>query len=585
MLASRKVRQREAVVAADTLPESLHPVIRRILLARGISDEKSLDLKLSRLQPPSALSGIQKAAEILADAVVSAQSILIVGDFDADGATGTAVAVRALKLMAATDVDFRVPNRFEFGYGLSVGLVETLADNPPDVLVTVDSGISSNDGVKRAREMGCKVIVTDHHLPGEVLPEAEAIVNPNCPGDPFPSKALAGVGVVFYLMSMVRSALRERNWFTLPRKEPNLARLLDLVALGTVADLVPLDTNNRILVRQGMDRIRQGFCSPGLLALLRLGNRDFRHLVASDLAFAVAPRLNAAGRMEDMGVGIRCLLTDDRDEAMALATELDELNQHRRARQAQMQTDALEQLKLLLADLKGSELPAGLCLYDQAWHQGIVGLVASKIKDAVHRPVIAFAPESESSDVLKGSARSVGGLHIRDVLARIDALHPKMITAFGGHAMAAGLTMAAGQLEAFKQALDESITFFLEGRALKNEILTDGELSPADIDLSFAQDLRNLGPWGQYFPEPLFEGRFVVEEKRVVGGAHLKMRLRPVDGHGSIDAIAFGRLPEDLPATDTIGFVYKLDINYFRGRKTCQLMIEQILGQTRTKTA
>jgi single-stranded-DNA-specific exonuclease len=576
--ATRKVRQRETGSVSDALPDSLHPVIRRILLARRITDEKSLDLKLSRLQPPAALSGIQNAAEILADAVVSGQSILIVGDFDADGATGTAVAVRALNLMAATRVDFRVPNRFEFGYGLSVALVETLVDDPPDVLVTVDSGISSNEGVARARELGCKVVVTDHHLPGEVLPEANAIVNPNCPGDSFPSKALAGVGVVFYLMSVVRSALRERNWFTLPRKEPNLARLLDLVALGTVADLVSLDDNNRILVRQGMDRIRQGLCSPGLLALLRLGKRDYRHLVASDLAFAVAPRLNAAGRMEDMSIGIRCLLTDDREDAMAMATELDELNHRRRARQEQMQQEALDQLKVLLADLKGSELPAGLCLYDKAWHQGIVGLVASRIKDAVYRPVFAFAPESEGSEVLKGSARSISGLHIRDVLARIDALNPKMITAFGGHAMAAGLTLKAGQLNSFEEALNESIGFFLKGKTLDNEILTDGFLPADDIELSFAARLRELGPWGQHFPEPLFEGRFVVEDKKVVGGAHLKMRLKPVDGFRSIDAIAFGRLPEDLPDTDTIGLIYKLDINHFRGNKTCQLMVEQILA-------
>jgi single-stranded-DNA-specific exonuclease len=572
-----EIRQRDTGAVSDTLPDSLHPVIRRILLARDITDEKSLDLKLARLQPPTSLSGIKTAAELLADAVVSGQSILIVGDFDADGATGTAVAVRALNLMGASRVDFRVPNRFEFGYGLSVALVETLVNNPPDVLVTVDSGISSNDGVKRAREMGCKVIVTDHHLPGKELPDAEAIVNPNCPGDKFPSKSLAGVGVVFYLMSVVRSALRERDWFTLPRNEPNLARLLDLVALGTVADLVSLDNNNRILVRQGMDRIREGLCSPGLLALLRLGKRDYRHLVAADLAFAVAPRLNAAGRMEDMSVGIRCLLTENREEATVLATELDDLNHHRRARQEQMQQQALDQLKQLLAELKDAELPSGLCLYDAAWHQGIVGLVASRIKDAVFRPVLAFAPESDGSNVLKGSARSVRGLHIRDVLARIDALHPQMIMAFGGHAMAAGLTLAADQLAPFEQALIESIDFFLQGKTLENEILTDGELSGDDINLPFAELLRNLGPWGQNFPEPLFEGRFVVEEKRVVGGAHLKMQLRPVDGSGSIDAIAFGRLPEDLPDSDTVGLVYKLDINHFRGRKTCQLMVEKIL--------
>ena len=577
MFTKPEVRQREVESGADSLPDSIHPVIRRILLARSITDEAALDLKLGRLQSPAKLSGINEAAEILADAVVDGQSILIVGDFDADGATGTAVAVRALHLMGATNVDFRVPNRFEFGYGLSVALVETLADNPPDVLVTVDSGISSNDGVARARELGCKVVVTDHHLPGKVLPDADAIVNPNCPGDQFASKSLAGVGVVFYLMSVVRTALRSRDWFTVPRKEPNLARLLDLVALGTVADLVSLDSNNRILVRQGMDRIRQGYCSAGLLALLRLGKRDYRHLVASDLAFAVAPRLNAAGRMEDMSVGIRCLLSDDRDEAMTLATELDDLNHQRRARQEQMQQQALDQLQGLLDGLKGTDLPAGLCLHNDKWHQGIVGLVASRIKDAVHRPVIAFAPESEGSDVLKGSARSVSGLHIRDVLARVDALHPDMIVAFGGHAMAAGLTLPLTEFESFGAALEEAIEHFLQGKTLNNVLLTDGEIEPADLNLEFAQSLRSLGPWGQHFPEPVFEGRFVVEEQRVVGGAHLKMTVRPVGGGSSIDAIAFGKLPEHLPGTDTTGFIYRLDINHFRGRKTCQLMIEQIL--------
>ena len=379
-------------------------------------------------------------------------------------------------------------------------------------------------------------------------------------------------------MSMVRTALRSRDWFTVPRKEPNLARLLDLVALGTVADLVSLDRNNRILVRQGMDRIRQGYCSAGLLALLRLGKRDYRHLVASDLAFAVAPRLNAAGRMEDMGVGIRCLLTDDRDEAMELATQLDDLNHQRRARQEQMQQQALGQLQGLLDGLRETDLPAGLCLHNENWHQGIVGLVASRIKDAVHRPVIAFAPESEGSDVLKGSARSVSGLHIRDVLARVDTLHPHMISAFGGHAMAAGLTLPLVEFEPFGAALEEAIGHFLQGRTLSNELLTDGELEPNDLNLEFAQLLRNLGPWGQHFPEPVFEGSFVVEEHRVVGGAHLKMMLRPAGGGAAIDAIAFGKLPEDLPGTATTGFVYRLDVNHFRGRQTCQLLIEKILS-------
>ena len=582
MRAKRAVRQRPFLEDADSLPASLHPVIRRILLARNITEEAELDLKLGCLEAPGSLSGIDQAAQLLAEALTANKKLLVVGDFDADGATGTAVAVEALRLLGARHVDFRVPNRFEFGYGLSVALVATLADNPPDVLITVDSGISSNEGVAAARKLGCQVIVTDHHLPGEKLPDADAIVNPNCPGDKFPSKALAGVGVVFYLMGVLRSVLRQRDWFTVPRQEPNLASLLDLVALGTVADLVPLDHNNRVLVRHGIERIRRGYGRPGLMALLRLGKRDYRHLVANDLAFAVAPRLNAAGRLEDMSVGIRCLLTQDADEAMQIATELDDLNHQRRGRQEQMQQQALDQVKALTEQLRSSateqsELPPAVCLFDDNWHQGIVGLVASKIKDAVYRPVIAFAPESEGSDVIKGSARSVKGIHIRDVLARVDARNPNLMTAFGGHAMAAGLSMPAAGLDSFKSELVEAVAYFLRGKSLSNEILTDGELAPADINLGFAQLLGDLGPWGQQFPEPLFEGRFVVEDKRVVGGAHLKMMLRPVYGNETIDAIAFGKLPEDLPQTDTVGFVYKLDVNHFRGNSTCQLMIEKII--------
>ena len=578
MRAGREVRQRSFQEHADSLPCSLHPVLRRILLSRRITDEAALDLKLGRLESPASLSGITQAARLLAEAVVTHKKLLIVGDFDADGATGTAVAVRALRMLGARHVDFRVPNRFEFGYGLSEALVATLADDPPDVLITVDSGISSHDGVTAARKLGCQVIVTDHHLPGDTLPVANAIVNPNCPGDEFPSKALAGVGVVFYLMGVLRSELRGLDWFTAPRNEPNLASLLDLVALGTVADLVPLDRNNRVLVRHGIELIRRGHSRPGIMALLRLGRRDYRFLVAADLAFAVAPRLNAAGRLEDMSVGIRCLLTDDADEAMQIATELDDLNHQRRGRQEQMQQQALDQVQKLTEELQGDTLPAAVCLFDPNWHQGIVGLVASRVKDAVHRPVFAFAPESEGSDLLKGSARSIKGLHIRDVMARVDAKHPHLMSAFGGHAMAAGLTMPANNLDTFKLALIEAIDYFLQGKTLSNEILTDGELPANDINLQFAESLSELGPWGQHFPEPLFEGRFTIEDQRVLKGAHLKMTLRPVGGRSSVDAIAFGKLPENLPATDTVGFVYRLDINHFRGNKTCQLMIEKIIS-------
>lgn len=535
---------------------------------------------MNQMQSPASLGGLDAASAILVDAICSNSSIMIVGDFDADGATGTALAVGALKAMGAGKVDFKVPNRFEFGYGLSEALVDTLSESPPDVLVTVDSGISCHAGVTRARSLGSQVIITDHHLPGEHLPDAHAIVNPNVPGDKFPSKALAGVGVMFYLLSAVRSRLRTQGWFKPGRAEPNLAKYLDLVALGTVADLVPLDHNNRILVSQGMARIRSGHAGPGLMALLKLGKRDYRQLVASDLGFAVGPRLNAAGRLEDMSVGIRCLLTEDPVEAADLAGELDELNRSRRSMQQQMEDEASGKLQQVLEGLEGQPLPFSLCLHDPSWHQGIVGLVASRIKDRIHRPVLVFAPEEEGAAVLKGSARSIPGLHIRDVLAYVDAEQPGMITAFGGHAMAAGLTLPSSSLEGFASALEHSVRHFLGGEEPSAEIKTDGELPAGDIVLDFATQLRDLGPWGQHFPEPLFEGCFEVINERVVGGSHLKMVVRPLDGHEPVDAIAFGHLPEQLPKSGAARFLYRLDVNHFRGNSSCQLIVERILEST-----
>ncbi len=561
----------------NRLGNDIHPVLRRILLARGITRPEELALDLRTLLPPTGLSGIDRAAVLVAEAVMHDKRILVVGDFDADGATGTAIAILSLQAMACERLDFRVPNRFEFGYGLSVPLVDTLRDDPPDLLITVDSGISCNDGVARARELGCRVIVTDHHLPGERIPDADAIVNPNCEGDGFPSKALAGVGVIFYLMTVVRSVLRDKGWFSGRRKEPNLARFLDLVALGTVADLVPLDHNNRVLVRQGLERIKRGLARPGLMALLRLGKRDYRYAIASDLGFAVGPRLNAAGRLEDMATGIRCLLSSDSDEAMHLASQLDELNRRRKGMQKKMQEEAMQQLGLLLASLKEQALPQALCLFDKSWHQGIVGLVASRVKDAIHRPVIAFAPEAEGATLLKGSARSVKGLHIRDVLAWVDAQTPGMMKSFGGHAMAAGLTLEAVHLEAFKESLGLAVEAVLGGASLSAEILTDGELPAADISLKMAALLENLGPWGQRFAEPLFDGRFEVLDHRVVGGSHLKMIVRPIDGSEAVDAIAFNRMPQDLPQSGPVRLLYRLDINRWQGREECQLMVEHIV--------
>jgi single-stranded-DNA-specific exonuclease len=572
-----KVIRRKPDTDKDELPDHLKPILKRILLSRSVHSSETLEIGLNRLQSPALLSGINTAADILVQAVTGQKSILIVGDFDADGATGTALAVKALTAMGATRVDFKVPNRFEFGYGLTEGLVDTLQSDPPQVLVTVDSGISCIKGVAKARALGCEVVVTDHHLPGESLPAAHAIVNPNVQGDAFPSKALAGVGVMFYLLSVVRTKLRSNDWFNNARPEPNMAAFLDLVALGTVADLVPLDHNNRILVREGIARIRQGRGSPGLMALLKAGKRDYRTLVASDLGFTVGPRLNAAGRLEDMSVGIRCLLSDDPLETEDLATELDQLNRSRRSMQEQMQDEAIGKLNKVLLDLEDKPLPLSMCLHDSSWHQGIVGLVASKVKDRIHRPVIVFAPENADSDILKGSARSVPGLHIRDVLAHVDASHPSLITAFGGHAMAAGLSLPVSSLDQFSAAFEKSTEIYLDGVIPSAEILTDGELPASEINLEFALALRDLGPWGQAFPEPVFEGLFEVINHRVVGGAHLKMVLPHLDGRETVDAIAFGRLPEHLPASGSVRFLYRLDVNHFRGDRICQLIIEHII--------
>lgn len=573
----RVIKPRLLPADVSALPDDMHPVIRRVLLARGVTDPGEMSLQLSDMLHPGRLGSIDAAAAILADAVTGGQRILIVGDFDADGATGTALAVLSLCAMGCRKVDFRVPNRFEFGYGLTVPLVETLAAAPPDLLVTVDSGISCIGGVERARQLGCRVIVTDHHLPGEVVPMADAIVNPNCTGDPFPSKAMAGVGVVFYLLSVLRRVLRERGWFGKSRPEPNLAQFLDLVALGTVSDLVPLDHNNRVLVRQGLERIRRGLARPGLMALLRLGKRDYRFASASDLGFAAGPRLNAAGRLEDMSTGIRCLLSDDPVEAQELALQLDELNQQRRGMQKQMQQEAMGKVEELVQSLRQENLPAALCLFDESWHQGIVGLVASRVKDIVHRPVFAFAPESEGAGLLKGSARSVKGLHIRDVLAYLDARHPGVMQAFGGHAMAAGLTLDSAQYAAFVEALPDAVNAVLGGVELSAEILTDGGLQASDVSLDFARSLEELAPWGQRFPEPVFDGLFRVIDSRVLGGSHLKMIVQPVDGSEPVDAIAFNRLPEDLPGSGAVRLLYRLTVNRWRGNESCQLIVEDIV--------
>jgi single-stranded-DNA-specific exonuclease len=560
------------------LPNDIHPVLRRIYAARDIKTADDLDYSLQKLLPYEDLSNIQEAVALLAEAIKSNKRILIVADFDADGATSCAVGMQGLRQMGATDVLYVVPNRFEFGYGLSPEIVEVAAERNPDLLVTVDNGISSVEGVQRARDKGIDVLITDHHLPGEQLPNANAIVNPNQLGDKFPSKMLAGVGVMFYVLVALRAHLRDQNWFQEQNlTEPNLAELLDLVALGTVADVVPMDRNNRLLVSQGLARIRSGKCRPGIKALLLAANRTLERVTAQDMGFAVGPRLNAAGRLSDMSLGIECLMSDDEMQARNMAVRLDELNKERREIQNDMQEQALIDITEL--DLDDAEMPFGVCLFNEDWHQGVVGILASKIKDKLHRPVIAFAKDKDG--LIKGSARSISCVHIRDVLDTIAGQNPGLIDKFGGHAMAAGLTLKEIDFEAFKQAFDQELRRFIAEEDLNGSLLSDGELTATEISFGLASDIQKAGPWGQGFPEPQFDGEFELVESRIVGEKHLKLQLR-VYGQGKgqgkiIDAIAFNFTDEAWSEKpERVHTVYRLDINEFRGRRQLQLMIESI---------
>ena len=567
------IRQRPLPSAQTLREDEIHPVLRRIYATRGIGDASELDLSLNGLLPVSRLHGVEAAASLLHRSLESGESLLIVGDYDADGATSTALAMRALRAFGAASVDYLVPNRFDFGYGLTPELVELAAERGPGLIITVDNGISSVAGVARAAELGIPVVITDHHLPPETLPAAAAIVNPNQPGDDFPSKHLAGVGVIFYLMVALHRSLKAEDWFGqqgLP--EPNPADWLDLVALGTVADLVPLDRNNRILVSQGLKRIRAGRCRPGILALLEVATRSPARVVASDMGYAVGPRLNAAGRLEDMGLGIECLVTDSVDAAAEMAGELDQLNRSRREIEQTMRQQA-EQALERLNRLNEGELPVGLCLYDGAWHQGVVGILASRIKDQYHRPVVVFADGGEG--LIKGSARSISGLHMRDLLDRIATRHPGMIKRFGGHAMAAGLTLEAESFDAFRAAYESEVAASIEPAMLEGILLTDGELAGGEFSLEFAQLLREAGPWGQGFPEPLFEGEFRLLQQRVVGERHLKLRLGGSHIVDALDAIAFNQ-PALESGTQQVRLAYRLDVNEFRGLRTPQLIVEYI---------
>ncbi|HCL5252572.1 TPA: single-stranded-DNA-specific exonuclease RecJ [Salmonella enterica] len=574
MKQQRQLRRREADETAE-LPADLPPLLRRLYASRGVRSARELERSVKGMLPWQQLSGMDNAVEILYNAFREGIRIIVVGDFDADGATSTALSVLGMRALGCDNISYLVPNRFEDGYGLSPEVVDQAKARGAQLIVTVDNGISSHTGVAHAKTLGIPVIVTDHHLPGDTLPDAEAIINPNLRDCEFPSKSLAGVGVAFYLMLALRTFLRDKGWFDERGiAPPNLAELLDLVALGTVADVVPLDANNRILTWQGLSRIRAGKCRPGIKALLEISNRDPQQLAASDLGFALGPRLNAAGRLDDMSVGVALLLCDNLGEARVLASELDALNQTRKEIEQGMQAEAL----LLCEKLERSSetLPGGLAMYHPEWHQGVVGILASRIKERFHRPVIAFAPAGDGT--LKGSGRSIQGLHMRDALERLDTLYPDLMIKFGGHAMAAGLSLEAHKFEQFQQCFGELVTEWLDPALLQGEVISDGPLSAAEMSMEVAQLLRDAGPWGQMFPEPLFDGRFRLLQQRLVGERHLKVMVEPVGGGPLLDGIAFNIDTTCWPDNGVreVELAYKLDINEFRGNRSLQIIIDDI---------
>jgi single-stranded-DNA-specific exonuclease len=567
-MSGRTIKKRTAA-ASDEALDGIHPLLARIYLARGITKTEELCLDLKEMIPIGHLQGAVVAVDLLIKHLESEGKILVVGDFDADGATSSALVVRALRGMGFTAVDFLVPNRFEFGYGLSPELADVAAERKPSLIVTVDNGISSEKGVAVARQHGIDVLITDHHLPPDQLPAAQAIVNPNLADESFPGKNLAGVGVAFYLMAALAQKLLSAN-----ETRILLGGLLDLVALGTVADVVPLDKNNRILVEQGLRRIRSGSCAAGITALLKDGRREPSRTVSSDLGFVVGPRLNAAGRLDDMTIGIRCLLTDDPTEATELATILGDLNRERREIEAKMQARAQEAVASVVLAGEGV-LPSVLCLFEDNWHPGVVGLVASRIKEEVHRPVVAFAREGDR--FVKGSARSIPGLHIRDALAEVNSIRPGLIDKFGGHAMAAGLTIGKDHLGEFRRLLTEVADRHLDEDALNKVLLTDGHLNSEEFSLDTAEMLRNGGPWGQSFPEPLFEGYFSVCSTKIMKEKHLKLRVRPAGDVKELEAVAFNQA--DVFGTEVpseVRLVYRAEINHFRGFANLQLIVEHM---------
>jgi len=566
-MSSIKVSNRTHV-DASFLNLSCSPLLKQLYANRGVAHESELDNSTKTLLHAKQLKGIDDACELLYQALLSSRKIVVVGDFDADGATSTALSILALRSLGFTNIDYLVPNRFDYGYGLTPETVDLAIAKGATLIMTVDNGISSINGVAHAKQKNIQVLVTDHHLPAEELPDADAIVNPNQVGCDFPSKNLAGVGVAFYLMLALRSYLSEKSYFT--QAAPNLASLLDIVALGTVADVVQLDANNRTLVQQGLSRIRAGYCRPGISALISVAKRNQAQLVASDLGFSLGPRLNAAGRLDEMSYGVELLLCDDPMQANIMANELDALNQSRREIEQGMQEEALTTLASL--NLDETNIPHAICLFDADWHQGVIGLVASRIKESYYRPTFVFAKGNEGE--IKASARSIPGIHIRDILDLVDKKIPNVILKFGGHAMAAGLSIKEVDFPLFKKTLNDVLQDQVDEATLTNIMLSDGQLTAQHFNLEQAQELREAGPWGQAFPAPLFDGEFRILQQRLVGEKHLKMVLE-IEGK-AIDAIAFNI---DIkvwpnPMIKSVYCAYRLDVNEFRGNRTVQLLVE-----------
>ncbi len=591
----------DAPVSEELQGSELHPLLKKIYANRGVTKLSQVKYSLADLIDYSLLKDIDRASEIVAEAIIQQKTVLVVGDFDADGATSCAVMLRSLKAFGLLNVDYLVPNRFDFGYGLSPQIVDVAAQSPskpkPDLIITVDNGISSIDGVHRANELGIQVVVTDHHLAGDALPDAAAIVNPNQPDCKFPTKMIAGVGVAFYLMLAVRAVLREKNWFSTSSSEsghsaiapalpyyrpsmditePNMANYLDLVALGTVADVVPLDDNNRILVEYGLQRIRANKACAGINALLTIAGKSIEGCSSQDFGFIVGPRLNAAGRLDDMSIGIECLLSDDYEQAFKYAATLNQMNQQRRQIEGEMLEQALNLLQQQISLLDDNEvIPDALALYDEQWHQGVVGLLASRIKEKYHRPVIAFADSGNGE--IKGSGRSISGLHMRDVLDAISKQHTDLIDKFGGHAMAAGLTIKQDNFEQFRKAFSKHVSSVLRPEDLDNRNETDGSIDARYLTIETSEQLKYASPWGQLFPEPVFDDVFTVINWRIVGEKHLKLELAKEDTGECYEAIAFNKMDTDLPVGDNnIRIVYRLDVNEFRGNRNLQLIIQHI---------